>query len=161
MKGFEDKKKQFGSSLEKAADKPMRIRVPGLPKKLRSSQYSLASDYLEIPRYPISLPQDTEIVGLSPVRDKISELFEKIVAEIIKILKQQIMAFNKKYPLKIEVRLRLTLKGYAHTDCLQCIMFVGGLSGNQYVFDRLKDTFVRKDAEVGYAISVLRPYQDL
>ena len=54
VKSFERKKKQFGSSLEKAAGRPMRVHVPGLQRKLRASQKSPPSDYLEIPRFFIS-----------------------------------------------------------------------------------------------------------
>lgn len=37
---------------------------------------------------------------------------------------------------------------------------MGGLSGSQYVFDKLEETFLGHGAIMGYEISILRPYQD-
>lgn len=48
----------------------------------------------------------------------------------------------------------------ASTDPSQVILFVGGLSGSEYIFDRLKETFSGPGHLMDYDISVLRPHQD-
>jgi len=107
VKSFEEKKKQFGSSSEKAAGKPMRIRVPGLQRKLRTSKSSLSSDHIEIPRYSVSLYNSAAESCLLRPREDIIGLFEKIVVEVISMLRQQTTAFNKRYRRKkIDVSLR-------------------------------------------------------
>jgi len=97
VKSFEEKKKQFGSNSEKAAGKPMRIRVPGLQRKLRTSKSSLSSDHIEIPRYFVSLHKSAAESCLPQPREDIIGLFDRIVVEVISMLRQQIMAFNKRY----------------------------------------------------------------
>ena len=76
---------------------------------------------------------------------------------------QQIKAFNKQNEpstsKKVDVRKKVTRRGQDLTS-FQCIIFVGGLSGSQYVFDRLRQTFFGDGSLVGYPVEVVRPAKD-
>ena len=79
-------------------------------------------------------------------REIIIEIFEKVVVEIVAMAEQQIKDFNK--------------KNLSTHRKIQSIIFVGGLSGSQYVVDRLQSEFSGPNSLIGYEAKVLRPNKD-
>ena len=75
-------------------------------------------------------------------RDAIVDIFEQILKRMISMIHQQVTSFHE-----------------LNNQRIDAIIFVGGLSGNHYVRDRLKETFAGSHTEIGYHISVVTPDQ--
>ena len=90
VESFESQKRSFGSNDERE----FRINViPGLRQRFKNSRRLLGPGGKNVPRLTTS-PMTTPLLILN--REHIVEIFEKIVVEIIGMVKQQVEDFNYK-----------------------------------------------------------------
>lgn len=161
VEDFENAKRRFTGWSDATEGKEMSIHIPGI--RGNPGKRVLPGRIL-VPRYA-GRPSSTATTRfLTSNSVHIRDLFQKIIVPIIGMIQQQIKAFNEKYHATPERRIKVCLRPLykVHSSKLsQRIVFVGGLSSSQYVWDTLNEVFCTGDSPLmGYPITIMTPYEN-